>query len=78
MVTIIEGILGIVGVPDPRVIVRIRAFVLSAIIYSCSASFALNERKYSTTKQFSTAALNRIRVLLSGTDVPFTTGKISK
>ena len=74
----IEGISGIVGVPVPLVIATILALVLFAIMYNCNSSPALNERKYSTTKQFSIAAVNLILVLLSVTDVPFTTGKISR
>jgi hypothetical protein len=38
----------------------------------------LNERKYSTVKQDSTPTDSLILVLLSGTEVPFTTGKISR
>jgi hypothetical protein len=79
MVTIIEGISGIVGVPPPLVTARIRAVPAPVpTIYNCNVSFALNERKYSTTKQDSTPTLSLILVLLSGTEVPFTTGKISR
>ena len=35
-VTIIEGTLGIVGVPVPLVIVRIRESAVSPTIYNCS------------------------------------------
>ena len=70
--------MGTAGVPEPRVIARIRAFVLSAIIYNSRRSFAVNDKKYSTTRQDSEAALRRIRVLLFGTLVPLTTGKISR
>ena len=78
MFTIIDGISGTAGVPDPRVNARIRVFVFSEIIYNCRISFAVNDNIYSTTRQDSIAEERRIRVLLSGTLVPLTTGKISR
>ena len=78
MFTIMDGILGTAGVPEPRVIARSREFVSSAIIYNCRISLALNDNIYSTTRQDSVEAGRRIRVLLLGTLVPLTTGKISR
>jgi hypothetical protein len=72
-----DGISGTAGVPVPRVIANIRAFVLSAIIYNCNKSFAVNDNIYSTTRHVSVLAGRRARVLLFGTLVPFITGKIS-
>ena len=73
----IEGISGILGVPVPRDIVSIRAFVFSETIKNCSSSFAFIGRKYSTVKHVSVEELNLNLVLLFGTEVPFITGKIS-
>ena len=73
-----DGIFGTAGVPDPRVIARSLEFVSSAIIYNCNKSFAVNDNIYSTTRQDSVEAGRRIRVLVFGTLVPLTTGKISR
>jgi hypothetical protein len=78
MVTIIDGISGIVGVPPPPVIFNILASALSPVIYNCKISFAVNDKKYSTVKQFSTLAVKRIRVFDLGTDTLLITGKISR
>ena len=78
MVRIMDGMSGTAGVPPPPVIARIRAFALSPNTNNWSLSPAAKDKKYSAVKQDSTAALNRILVLLSGTDTPFTTGKISR
>ena len=78
MVTIIDGISGMTGVPPPPVIVRILASVLSPVIYNSRVSPALHAKKYSTVKQLSILAVKRIRVFDLATDTLLITGKISR